>query len=318
VPVLTGPLESRDAARKRVFFQLDSERRSLAARPGPRWRPSRRYEDLSLAAMLARLERGWLAGRTDGSLVDREAGDERPAYGLAEWADPWGVAPRMKLNADLEHLDEAMAKLGRWLPRGAVAKAHDRAHRRLDAITATLLRRDPRALAAPGVAASAAEEVRELGHPARKRLAALGALLLLAAGVGGWLLLSTTAEGPSDRPDAPRIAQAGRDRPEAPRPSRPPGRERRGAIGGEGQSRESRSASTDAAGLEGASASAPSATPAPTPTAVEAPAPPPSAPVTAPPPAPAATPPQSTPAPSSSARGAEASPGCPPEFGYEC
>jgi hypothetical protein len=316
--VLTEPREGRDAARKRVFFQLDSERRSLAARPGPRWRPSRRYEDLSLAAMLARLERGWLSGRTDGSVDGRGTGDERPAYGLAAWADPWGVAPRMKLDADLEHLNEALARLGRWLPTRAIARAHDRAHGRLDAITASLLRRDPRAAAAPDVAADAAGEVRDLGRPARKRFAALGALLLLVAGVAGLLLVFTTAEEPSRRSGAPRIAQADRDRPEAPRPSRAPVRERKGSSGGESRSRGSRRASGDAEGSQGAAGSAPAASQTRTPTAVEAPPAPAPAPVTTPPPASAPTPPQSAPAPSSSGGEAEASPSCPPEFGYEC
>ena len=51
------PVGSSDATSKRTFLLLDGERRSLTAELRPLWRLKRRYEDLSLVMMLARLER---------------------------------------------------------------------------------------------------------------------------------------------------------------------------------------------------------------------------------------------------------------------
>jgi hypothetical protein len=314
-PALAERADVRDAARKRVFFQLDSERRTLAARSGPRWRPFRRYEELTLATMLARLERGWLSARSDEPV----GGDgDQSAYELARWADPWGTAPRMKLDADLEHLDEALSRLGRWLPPGAAAKAHDKAQGRLDAITAQLLQRDPHAWTATDVGASAAGKVREAGRSSRARFAALAALLLLAAGLGGFLLAFGDSGGSDERPGSPSIAKTLRDRSGAPEAqTQAPGRAAKDGRGDARGSDERRPVSGGGAGGQrdrGASA-APSqaAPPVVVPVPVEQP-PPATTPSPASPPAPGGT---GAPSSSSTERADEA-PSCPPEFGYEC
>ncbi len=106
---------------------------SSAAQLCPPWRPRGRYEDLSLALMLARLERDWLS---------------QSGRRLAGWAMPWGAAPRAKLEADIGHLDGALKRLGRWLPRRSIAMAECNARQRVAAITVELGELDPRARAA--------------------------------------------------------------------------------------------------------------------------------------------------------------------------
>jgi hypothetical protein len=315
-PAPAGLEDGRDAARKRVFFQLDSERRSLAARPGPRWRPVHRYEDLSLAAMLARLERGWLSGRTVVTLDDRED-DDRRAFGLAGWANPWGTAPRMKLDADLEHLDEALGKLRRWLPSRATARARGRARSRLEATAARLLERDPGAWTATSIAVDPGGQVQAPRRRARVRVAALGGLLLLLLVASAGLLVGI-ARSPDDEAGRPRVAQALRhDPPAAATRAEAAGRRQDEARGGPRRTTQSRA--TSRSGTEGGG-TGPTATASPT---VAPPSPAQPAQVAAPAPAPA---PASSPAPpaagasspSTPPEGAEASSSCPPEFGYEC
>jgi hypothetical protein len=308
----------RDAARKRVFFQLDSERRSLAARPGPRWRPVHRYEDLSLAAMLARLERGWLSGRTAVPLDGGEDGEgDRRAFGLAGWANPWGTAPRMKLDADLEHLDEALGRLGRWLPPGATARARGRARSRLEATAARLLERDPGAWTATSLATEPGGHVQAPRHRARVRVVALAALLLLVAATVA--LLVGIARGPSDEAGPPRVAHAPGHTPPAHRArAEPAGRQQDEAPGGPRRTTQSRAGSRS--GTDEGGAAAPTATASPT---AASPTPPQPTQVATPAPAPAPASPPAPPAagaspPSTPPQGAEASSSCPPEFGYEC
>src|SRR5687767_3456492 len=100
-----GRVDSSAVTRKRTFLLLEGERRSVAAHLRPAWRPRGRYEDLNLVIMLARLERDWLGQR------------------LADWAMPWGAAPRTKLEADIDHTADALKRLGRWLPTQTIAKA---------------------------------------------------------------------------------------------------------------------------------------------------------------------------------------------------
>ena len=186
-----------DATKKRAFLLLEGKRRSLAAELRPLWRLKGRYEDLSLVMMLARLQRDCLSqprSRLDGGVHLQGDGDQ-PAPRLADWAQPWGAAPRMKLETDLGHVDGALRGLGRWLSARTVAKAQDRARERLEAITANLGVRDWARAWAPrpqGEATTARDRA------APTRVAAIAGLSLLAAGAGAFLLLSDTGGGPGD------------------------------------------------------------------------------------------------------------------------
>jgi hypothetical protein len=309
-----GGVASSDLTRKRVFLRLDSERRELAAQLCPRWRPRGRYEDLSLAMMLARFERDWLsqpeAHRSGGG--DPSGREEQPGHRLADWAMPWGAAARMKLEADIHDVADALNRLGRWLPGRSVAMAEWGALHRLAAITGELGGLDPRARAAvAAIPVGPATDVLSVERPSRIRVAAITGLFLLAVGAGAFVLASRTGSGPGDslgRPDAtarvqphseardlPAVGESGR------RTQRPD----------ESTSRPGRRRGNAQASPQGSAQSAPIASgpapPAPQPTPVAEP-------VASPQPAPAP--------PSSSSRSAESqakgAPGCPPEFGYEC
>jgi hypothetical protein len=223
----------------------------------------------------------------------------------------------MKLDADLGRVDAALRRLGRWLSKRTIAKAQRRAHERLEAITADLEARDPRALAAATRPLAAVTIARDFDRAARARVATVGALFSLAAGAGAFLLVSELDGGPGD-------SVGGRGAVEA--------RQHPGALDAQvkgGPARSSRRAGQSASPLarpksqgggprksQGGGQSAPvvAETPPPTPepAAVSASA---VAPSPAPAPAPSSPQPGST---SSQAKGAGGSGSCPPEFGYEC
>jgi hypothetical protein len=266
--------------------------------------------------MLARLERELLSrSRPHLSGGDHpKAHGYQPGHWLADWAKPWGAAPRIKLDADIGFVDGALKGLGRWLSKRTVAKADGRARERLEAITTSLQGRDPQAPAA--AAQGTATKARRLERPMRTRVVAIAGLFLLAAGAGALLLTSQSDSGPGDS-GSRRGAVAGV-------------RQHSGSLDAQIQRgsvqdsrRGGRSASPPAhhktkgsarATSQGAGQSAPVASeiappapePAPFPQTADAPQP---APAPAPPSSPSTTPTQAK-----SGGGG----GCPPEFGYEC
>jgi hypothetical protein len=294
-----------------MFILLDGERRSLTAELRPLWRLRGRYEDLSLAMMLAHLERDWLSQprpHLEGGDHPNGPGDQ-PGHRLADWAQPWGAAPRMRLDADIGHVDRALKGLRRWLSRRTVAKAGGRAGERLEVITTELEERDPQARAAAAAAAQGAV-AKTLGFegPTRTRAAAIAGLLLLAAGAGAFLLASPTGSGPGDV--GRRGAVAGvHQHPGALEVQVQRGSGQRGQGAGRSASSPDHPGTQGSAGArsQGAGQSAPVASEI---TAEPAPVPQP-----APAPAPAPAPPSS---PSSQAKSAAGGGACPPEFGYEC
>lgn len=317
-----GRVDSSDAARKRMFLLLDAERRSLAAQVRPSWRLSGRYEDLSLVMILARLERDWLSQpRPDLSGGDHPKGHGgQPGPRLADWAKPWGAAPRIKLDADIGRVEGALNGIGRWLPAGTAAKAEGRARDRLEAITAEVEERDPQARAAADASQGGATKRRGFKRPSRTPVAAIAGFLLLVAGAGAFLLASHPGSGPGDSVGRQGAVAGVRQH---------PGTLDTRIRGGSGQPSQGARPSASPPGHPGAKGSArarpPGAgqdAPVASETVPPAPEPPPvSQPVAAPQPAPASQPapapaqPSST---SSQAKSAGGGGGCPPEFGYEC
>jgi hypothetical protein len=312
-----GRVDSSDVTRRRVFLLLDSERRSLAAQRRPSWRLRGRYEDLSLVMMLARLEREWLSQPKPHLL----RGDHPKGHGyqpenrLADWAKPWGAAPRIKLDADIGWIDGALKGLRRWLSGRTVAKAEGRARERLEAITTSLQEQGPQE-PRPAVAQGAATKTLRFGRPMRTRAAAIAGLFLLAAGAGALLLAFHSGSGPSDSVGRRGDVAGVRQHPGALDAQIQRGARQRSRSAG-------RSASPPAhrktqgsvrARSQGAGQSAPVASeiapPAPEPALVPET-------TDAPQPAPALAPPSSPPTTPSQAK-SEARGGCPPEFGYEC
>jgi hypothetical protein len=314
-PVPGGRIHSSDATKKRTFLLLEEERRSLAAELRPFWRPKGRYEDLSLVMMLARLERDCLSQPRSVPQAREypRSGGDLAGHRLADWAEPWGAAPRTKLETDLGRIDGALEQLGRWLSARTAAKARSRARQRLDAITVHLDQRAPAAHTAatrPRTAATA----RDFGRATRTRVAAVAGLLL-AAGAGVFLLDSDTGGGPAtdDR-------RGGLDS------RHPPALE---AEVNRGPAQRSRASGQSAIPLgrakaRGGAHKEPPGTDQSAPVAAETapaaiePAPvSPSAIATSPAPAPASSSPQPS-STSSQAKAAGGGGGCPPEFGYEC
>jgi len=315
-----GRVESSGAARKRVFLLLDAERRSLTAHVRPSWRPSGRYEDLSLVMILARRERDWLSQPSP----DLSGGDDpkgqggQPGPTLADWAKPWGAAPRIKLDADIGRVDGALKGIGRWLPARTAAKAQGRARERLEAITAQVEERGPQARAADAPQGGATKR-RGFGRPSRTGVAAIAGFLLLVAGAGAFLLASNPGSGPGDSVGR-RGAVAG--------VRQHPGTLDTRIQGGSGHSQGARQSASPPghAGTKGSAGARPpgpgQSAPVASETVPRAPQPPPVAqPVAAPEPTPASQP-APAPAPSSStssqSKSAGGGGGCPPEFGYEC
>ena len=312
---VTGGVDSSDLTRKRLFLRLDSERKALAAQLRPPWRPSGRYEDLSLAIMLARFECDWLSQpephRSGGG--DPSGREEQPGHRLADWAMPWGAASRMKLEADIHHVADALKRLGRWLPGRSAAMAEWGALHRLAAITAELGELDPRAGAAvAAVPVGAATDGLRVERPSRRRVAAIAGLFLLAVGAGASLVASRTGGGPGD--SVARPGAAARVQPD-------PGPRDLHAVRGSGQrtrgpdtsasrpgTRRGSAGASSQGSAQGAPVASDPAPPAPQPTPVAQP-------VASPQPAPA----PAAPSPPSSSASSEAKSGeCPPEFGYEC
>jgi hypothetical protein len=301
-------VDSWDANRKRAFLLLDGERRLLTAQVRPSWRRRSRYEDLSLVLMLAHLERDSLSQprpQLEGRGEPKGDGDQ-DGQRLADWASPWGAAPRMKLNADIGQVDGALKRLGRWLSRRAVAKARSRAGQRLEAIAARLEGWDPQAQAAVAGAQGAAPKTRGTDRPTLPRFAAVAGLLLLAAGAGAFLVTSHTGGGSGDSVDRRgAVAEAGQH----PGPLEAQiqrGSPDRGRRAGHRASQPGNPKPPASAGKRSRETgqSVPAAEPAPAPQPAAAPAP-----------APPSPPASSTPSPAKSPGGGG---GCPPEFGYEC
>lgn len=317
-----GRVDSSDAARKRMFLLLDTERRSLTAQLRPSWRLRGRYEDLSLVMILARLERDWLSQprpHLSGGDHLRGHGDQ-PGLWLADWARPWGAAPRMTLEADIGRVDGALKRLGRWLPRRTVAKAEGRARERWEAITTEVEERDPHAQAAADAAHVAATKTRGFERPSHTRVAAIAGFFLLVGGAGAFLLASHTGSGPGDSVGPRGAVEGVRQHPGALDAHIHGGSEQRsrGARQSASPSGHRETQGSARARSRGPGQSAPvaseTAPPAPEPAPVAQPvAAPQPAPVAQPAPAPA--PPSST---SSQAKSAGGGGGCPPEFGYEC
>lgn len=276
-----------------AFLLVEAERRSLAAQLRPAWRPSRRYEDLSLVIMLARLECDWLS--------------------LAAWAMSWGAAPRMRLEADIAQMADALKRLGRWLPGGTVAKAERRARRRLAIIATGLTEPGLRAwTAVPAPPHGPALYGPSFEAPSRGRVAAVAAVAaLLLLGAGAFLLAGTEqGSGPDSIPGAGGGSALGENQHATnfqvhggSRQGRR-GPDRSGNRGARSDARASSQGSAQSASVPSEPVPAPPE-PAPVPEPVAAPQP-------APAPVPASSPSSPT---SSQAKGAG---GCPPEFGYEC
>jgi hypothetical protein len=307
-----GQIDSSDATRKRVFLLLDRERRSLTAQPRRSWRLRGRYEDLSLVLMLARLERDCLSQprpHLSGGGHPQVHGDQ-PGHRLADWAKPWGAAPRIKLETEIGRLDGALTRLGRWLSMRTVARAHSRARERLEAIAAELEERDPQARAVAR-AQGAATKTPGFERPPQTRVVAIVGLCLLAAGAGAFLLASHTGGGPGDSV-GPRGAPEGtRQDPGALEVHTQRGSGQRSRGAGHPASRPPGGPKTQGSARvtsQGAGQSAPVSS------EIASPAPQP-APVPQPAPAPA---PPSSPSTSTSSQAKSAGGGCPPEFGYEC
>jgi hypothetical protein len=293
---------------------LEVERRSLIAHLCPLWRPRGRYEDLSLVMMLARFQRDWLSQeepRLEGVGHER-ANVDRPGDRLADWALPWGVPPRVRLEAHIDRVESALNKLGRWLPRRTVAKAEGRARQRMTAITTQLKRRDLQADAAAATAARGQATVTlGLERPSHARAAAIAGLSLLAAGLSAFLLASHpggpdsagrqgAAAGAGGPPHAINVPIQGRQGARGPHQSE--------AHPGQPRTRVSARAST-----QGSTASAPVASDLAPQVPEQAPV---VQPVAAPEPAPA--PARPSPSSSSTSSVAKSAGGCPPEFGWEC
>jgi hypothetical protein len=315
-PAPGGRIHSSDATKKRAFLLLEEERRSLAAELRPFWRPKGRYEDLSLVMMLARLERDCLSRprsvpqRSEHLAADGDQAGRR----LADWAEPWGAAPRTKLETDLGRIDGALEQLGRWLSARTVAKARSRARQRLDAITAHMDQRAP-AVQAVATRPRAATRAGDFRWATRTRVAAVAGFLLLAAGAGVFLLDSDTGGGPAT--DGRRGALDSRHPPplEA-EVKRGPAQRSQGP--GQSATPLGHAKAQDGAqkGPPRPDQSAPVAAEIPSPAPEPAPVSP--SPIAA---SPAPTPASSSPQPSSTssqAKGAGGGGGCPPEFGYEC
>jgi hypothetical protein len=260
--------------------------------------------------MLGRLERAWLSEeappRGSGGLRERQDDADR---GLARWARPWGVAPRMKLDSGMARADAALVRLARWLPAGAVLKAERRARDRFEAIASRVLEEGPQARALTEAAEGVTMGERPDRRPSRIRLAAIAGLVLLPAGIGAFLLVAHTAGGPTS-PPGPRVAgdetrrQPAVDTADRTGPSRPAPRERSGETGKRraGKNRPPPQSVPEAPVVAEA---------APAPALAVAEQPPAATPSSAPPsPAPAPQP--------SPAKNDEGGSGCPPEFGYEC
>jgi hypothetical protein len=309
-------VDSRDAHRKRAFLLLDGERRSLTAQVRPSWRRRSRYEDLSLVLMLARLERDCLSQprpQPEGGGEPKGHRDQ-PGHRLADWASPWGAAPRMKLDADIGRVDSALKRLGRWLSRRAVAKARSRAGLRLEAIAAGLEGWVPQARAAAAGTQGAATKTRGIDRPTLTRFAAVAGLFLLAAGAGAFLVATHMGGGPGDSVDRRGAVAGAGQHPgafEAQIQRRSPDKGRRAGHRGSQPDNPKPPASAGARS-QGAGQSAPAATEVAAPAIEPAPAPQPAA---APAPAPPSSPASSTPSQAKSPGGGG---GCPPEFGYEC
>ena len=308
-----GHVDSSDATRKRVFLLLDGERRSLMAEVRPWWRLRRRYEDLSLVMMLAHLQRDWLSQPRPHLGADGHSKSHRdpPGHRLANWATPWGAAPRMKLNADIDRVDGALKRLGRWLSRRTVAKAGGRALERLDAITTELEQPRPQAPAA-SAAEGAATKTGRFDRPTRRRVAAIAGLFSLAAGAGAFLLTSHTGSGPGDFDRRGAVAGVAQH-PGTVEVQIQRGSGQRGRAAGESASAPRRSGTQGSARARSeAAGQSEIAPPAPEPPSVPQPA-------AAPQPAPAPVPPSLTSSSTSTqAKGAGGGGDCPPEFGYEC
>jgi hypothetical protein len=295
-------VDSRDANRKRAFLLLDEERRSLTAQVRPSWRRRNRYEDLSLVLMLARLERDGLS--QPRPRLERGGGPkghrDQPGHRLADWASPWGAAPRMKLDADIGRVDGALKRLGRWLSRRAVAKARSRAGQRLEAIAAGLEGWDSQARVAAAGAQGAATKTRGIDRPTLTRFAGIAGLFLLAAGAGAFLVATHTGGGQADSVDRRGAVAGAGQHPGALEAQIQRGSPDRGRRADHpANPKPSASAGTR---TQGAGQSAPAAEPAPAPQPAAAPAP-------------APAPPSSPPSQAESPAGGG---GCPPEFGYEC
>jgi hypothetical protein len=266
--------------------------------------------------MLARFERDWL-DRPEPHVQSHDP----PRHGdylaqrLAGWAMPWGVPPRSKLEADIDGLEGALERLGRWLTPRDVARARARAQERLAAFTTWLEALGPTAweTAADEALGLAAKTPRRV-WPSQARTAALAGLL--AAGAGAFLILFHPG-GPGGSVGGPDAAGLGQI-PGALRAAIQRGSEQRGHVGGP----PGPPGSAAARGNDGASSKTPGegAPSAPAPAPAPEPAAPVAQPIVAPPPPPAPASASGSPISQSSPTGDQAKDtgGCPPEFGYEC
>ena len=312
------------AARKQAFLLLWKRRTSLRAELRQHGHLKGRYEDLFLITLLARLERDWLTQPLPSSRGPRgpRAGDgERLELGVAEWAQPWGVAFLTALHSDLYNLEEAVKRLGKWLPPRPRMAAERRARERLERIEAELEEGSARVAAVEGATGErATEKEKGAAGPSATRVAATAATLVAAAAAVAGLLLVTSNSDNGVKPSAsarrgteaspppvtlPAIAVHGRHRPA----KLGAGHEARGTGGPP-----SAVAPPTAPPVQQAAQSVPvsagvsAPTPAPSPTVESTPPPAPQPVSTTPSPAPTQDQGAST----------QGGGGCPPEFGFDC
>jgi Helix-hairpin-helix motif len=122
------------AARRRVFLLLETHREELGVQVRRRVRVQRRYEDLCLIKMVTRLERDYLTQPLPGA--GASPGVVRSAYGIADWAKPWGQTFLLQFQADLNVFDTKLKSSRRWLSAATQGRAEALAAERFASITA--------------------------------------------------------------------------------------------------------------------------------------------------------------------------------------
>jgi hypothetical protein len=313
--------EASIAARKRAFLLLWKHRMSLRAERRHHGHLKSRYEALFLITLLARLERDLLTQPLPASREPQRptaSDDQRLELGVAAWAQPWGVAFLTALNSDLYHLEEAVNRLGKWLPPRPRLAAERSARERLERIEAEVVEGSARAPAVEAPGERATEKERGSAAPSATKVASIAAALVATAGaVAGLVFVASNAGNVGHPPSVPR-------RTEAPRPpvTVPPleaqarqGREPRGA----GHQAPGKGAQPNEAGRSATPATVQEAPQSvPVSAEVSAPAPAPAAePAPSPAPQPVSSPPNPAPSQEQSSASQQGG-GCPPEFGYEC
>jgi hypothetical protein len=112
---------------------------------GPR-RNREIYEDCCLATLMTQEgQRRLQVPRPSAGSQTRPHRDERPGYGAAPWAEPWGGILLTTYHADLARLAGDRMKLARWLGPRAKGEAERRAQRRFERLMLELELEEKRA-----------------------------------------------------------------------------------------------------------------------------------------------------------------------------